>query len=328
MKLARLSSALLIAILVGVVGNVLAQTDETTPVTFTDGLTVYYPDGWESATDDNKVVYLQNDDTGLYIFFYSLYDLDQSDLQPGDVSAVLEFYHNQNRSDGSDAFDAAQTQTVTVNEREITYFEPLIAEDGGGQYQTLRGAMVLDETGRVVTFGAYPLQGATITTPADEIFGIVASAETGLYYLADGTSFTYPTTWDSYLDSDGYIRLDNNDTNVRMEFVSPDRIKELGASEDNLAPVLEDLFASAQDASLTFDAAQVTPLTAGDFTGAQYVFTDTYEGDSYERWFIATYSADGWVNLFDIAPNTGATINPDDKAIILDIVASFELQEQ
>jgi hypothetical protein len=328
MKLARLSSVLLIAILLGIVGNVFAQTDDTTPVTFNDGVTMYYPKGWEKITDDNKVTSLQNDETGLYVFLYSLYDLDNTDIQPGDTSAMLEYYHNQNRTDASETFDAANTTTVTVGEREITYFEPLIVEDDGNQYRTLRGVMVLDETGRMVTFGAYPLNGETLTTPAEDIFSIIVTAQTGVYYLTDGTSFTYPATWDSYVDDSGYIRLDNVDTNIRLDFVSPDTLKELGATEDNLVPVLEDAFSAANNQALTFDATLATPLTAGDFVGMQYQFTDTYQGESYERWIIVTYSPDGWVNLFDVVPNAEATINPDDKTVALEVIASFELPEQ
>ena len=37
---------------------------------------------------------------------------------------------------------------------------------------------------------------------------------------------------------------------------------------------------------------------------------------------------DGLRRLFDVAPDAEATINPDDKTIVLDVIASFEIPAQ
>ncbi|MBI5957116.1 MAG: hypothetical protein HY866_00175 [Chloroflexi bacterium] len=321
MKVLRALSLLFAVVMFISIVPVGAQTDELWYWTFPDGVTVAYPTSWEATPDDDEVIRLESENTALYLYLYSLSDLAEIEVEPGDTLGLLEYYHTYNLSEGEEAFAADQIVTTTVDGREISYFEPLMV-DGDDEYQRLRGSMLFDDTGRMVAFGAFPFEEAAVSEK-DTVFEIIASAETGVYYLNDGTFFTYPPAWDSYTDDDGYIRLDNGDTNIRMEFYSPETLEEMGTDSTNLVAVLEDAFTSANDKSLTFDTAAVVEFTAGDYPGMQYSFTDTYETESYERLLVVTASPDGWVNLFDIAP-AETTINEEDKAIVIDILASFE----
>lgn len=94
-----------------------------------------------------------------------------------------------------------------------------------------------------MVFGAYPFEGDAVTD-LEAILEIVSTAETGAYYLGDGTVFYYPPTWDSYIDDDGYLRLDSDTIDILMYFYSPEKLVELKANADNLIPVLEDAFSS------------------------------------------------------------------------------------
>lgn len=121
MKMSRVLSMLFVAILLISVVPVMAQTDTEYVVTFGDGVTVYYPEGWSATTDEEDATVLASKSSALYVYLYSLSDLEENSLEPGDVTGTLEAFHTYNMGDQTEAFDANKLVTVTVNDREITY---------------------------------------------------------------------------------------------------------------------------------------------------------------------------------------------------------------
>ncbi len=306
-------------LLVGVVPTH-AQEQEVVTATLTNGVTITYPDTWKrTQSEDGSQFGLVTENEVTAVDFYYASPADVATLQMVDPVAFLEYFYNDYRSEDDPPFDATQVQAVTVNEITLVYYESLDA-DG---FMRLEGAQMLP-SGAMVVFSAYPVQAAEI--PAEDkqaIFEIASTASYGTYYFADGSSIQIPADWEASLDANQYIQFLNETAGARVAFYAPELLAELGATSENLVPVIQDAFRFTIDKSLTFDPNGVTPLQIGTFAGARYPFVDTLNEASYQRIFFAVPLPEGWVMLFDTAPNFDAVMLPEDEAALIQIMASF-----
>lgn len=317
-----------LSIFLGLTMPVLAQTDEVIidPHTFPDGTSLLISDPWQVGVSDDPEVpsFVTSLATDVNLFYYSLYDLSSNEVEAGDVQGLLEFFHNFNLQAGEAAFETYSLETVEVNDYEITYYEPMTS-DG---YSLLTGAFVVSEAGDMLLFSGFPKRGDAVSNP-NAIFEIVTTVQSGVYYFNDDSSLEYPAGWDTYIDENEYIHLTDDDLlNIRLEFVSPERLTELGATEDNLIPVLEDLFNTViNDTSLQFDPEAVEMVESENFMVMRYVYADTLEGTTYDRAFLAIIQTDGWVTVFDAVAGAGNELTPEAQELLLSIINTSTLPQ-
>ncbi len=297
---------------------------------FGDESVVQYPADWAEEVDEDGYVHVYSEDTDVIFIWYFADTLADMEGNTDHLKALQDSFFPK---DESLTFDAEQVEYIDRGGRGIARY--VYDENNEGDiYERMLAATKL-ANGTVVVAGVIPLVSseleemgtaldiiATLRAPAARVEEITLPAFETVYTYDDGTAIGHPSDWEAYLDDNGFLRIVNDETDILFWWYGQERLEEFAIEANDLAALMEKAY-NPNDTDLAYDPANLVIVNIGSRQLGYYVFTDTYEGSSYERMFALVPLEDGTVLGSSTVPLTGETLS--DRETALQITASVSL---
>lgn len=297
---------------------------------FGDESVVKYPADWVEEVDEDGYVHLYSEDTDMIFIWYFADTLADMEGRTDHLKALQDAFFPK---DETLTFDPDQVEYIERGGRGIARY--VYDENNEGDvYERMLAATKL-ANGTVVVAGVIPLVSseieemgtaldviATLRAPADNVMEMTVPVFANTYTYEDGTTISYPDEWEAFLDDNDFLRIVNDETDILFWWYGQERLDEFGVEPNDLAALMEKAY-NPNDTDLAYDPTNLAFVNFGSRQLAYYVFTDTYEGSSYERMFALIPLEDGTVLGSSTVPLIGETLS--DLETALQITASVSL---
>ena len=147
----------------------------------------------------------------------------------------------------------------------------------------------------------------------------VLAQETNTHTFGDGTTITFPASWEIDFAEEDYLALFSEDTSFYFNIAYVDSLLMYDLTGD-LGSVLAEAY-NPFNSELPFEIDNVELLTIDGVSLARYAYMDSFNDADSEGMLIAAQSSTGAVLTVDVVP-VGETIM--DAEAILEVMASIE----
>lgn len=324
MKLLRQSG--LIFIIFTLLLPVLAQSDFNNEFDFENGVTIRYPDGWDTAYDDQDYPHVFSSDTDM-VFFFEDYDPDL------DLEDYLVDLYDFTLFDESQRFDSEAIFFGSLGDfDEIASYTYQDDADGDIFQRTLVVIPLEDEI--VVKVSVIPRVSREIDefpTVIDILSTIeytssntdtgISAVTAGTYDLGDGLSIDYPEGWQALTNDEGVPLIVNSAIVIGLfkhEIVNP--------RQDNHASFIRQIYDQyLVDRSIDFDEDLFFFVSiSNDPSALGYLYDENVEGDEYQQLLVAVQPGQRWLVLAFVYPVEAAQFSDADNEIIYSILGTLQ----
>lgn len=246
---------------------VLAQVDLDETYEWENGITMNYPDDWDTFVDDNDISHFVSDDTDIFIIFDS-YDADDG------LAEYIEDAFDDYKFETSTRFDDDDVFIDELEDFDETASYYYTEELGGDEFQRAIFAIPLDDETIAIAI-AVPLQDDELEE-LDTVLAMLATLTgTGESIVEDDISYEWDNGYEITLGDDWQVDgelFSNGTIEVRFYFfeIEDDRT-------DTRARYLREIFAETRDdSSLSYDEDQLVFVELeNDENALEYDYADT-----------------------------------------------------
>ena len=267
---------LLMSLLFIIIVPVIAQTDLDESYEWDDeGITVDYPDDWDSFVDDNDIVHLASDETDIF-FIFEDNDPDD-DIEEYIEDAVDTYSFDRVR------FDADDVLIGDLEDFELSASYFYMDELGGEDFERAIVAIPLNDEVMAIAV-IVPITDDEIEE-IDMVFDILATLTiTGSSGTSNENNYEFDNGYEIVLDNGWAVEADvfsNGDLDIVFEFFDLDDER-----EDSPADWMRAVYADESDIAYEEDFVYFMELANDDNAIGYY-----YEEDYYR--IIISFSPDG-----------------------------------
>lgn len=284
---------------------IMAQVDLDETYEWDNGITMDYPDDWETFVDDNGIAHFVSDDTDVFVLFLS-YDPDDS------LNEYIEDAFDEYRFETSNRFDADDVFIDDLGGFDEVASYYYTEELDGDEFERAIFAIPLDDETIAISV-AVPIQGSDF----DELDIVLAMLETltgtGQSVVSDDVSYEWDNGYEITLDNGWEFDdvFSNGTITVTFEFFEIDDER-----TDTRAQTLREFVANSNDAD-DYDEDDLFFIDlVNDENGLEY----TYNNGDYIT-MIVSFSPDDESIVIAIATPTDET----DESAVLDNAEDFYL---
>lgn len=263
----RIQHLITMCILVLMTMPILAQVDLDETYEWDNGITMNYPDDWESFVDDNDISHFVSDDTDIFIIF------DSYDADDGLIEYIEDAFDNY-KFETSTRFDDDDVFIDELGDFDETASYYYTEELGDDTFQRAIFAIPLDDETIAIAI-AVPLQDEEIEE-LDTVLAMLATLTgTGESVVEDDISYEWDNGYEITLgddwQGDGEI-FSNGTMDVTFYFfeIEDDR-------RDTRARYLREIFAETRnDSSISYDEDKLIFVELeNDENALEYDYEDT-----------------------------------------------------
>ncbi len=338
----------LVLLALGAVGVLAQDADLSEEYTFEDfGVTFFYPDDW-TVDDSGDFIFLSNDTTQLYPYWFPIEDLEADDIDASDPAAVLRYYYES--YDGQEPFKEDDVELIELDGIEVAQY--IFVFEGNTTFENALIVTVLEDGAFLAD--VFPLRGEEIDMDAVEVAQqIVASVQSeGSADGGDDTgkgggdsgsadsdltesytfetdegdlTFFYPETWEVQETDDGLVYFTGEDTGLIPFYYTPGYLDDENVDPENMEDLLA-LDLAALDDSLELDPDEIELVDVDDVEVGLYVFDFTNQSDQTYELALIGVAADGFGVVGEAYPLDDDTLNTDELEMALRIIASATVE--
>lgn len=328
---------LILLALLGSSFSVLSAQDGEEYTFEASGITVIVPENFSVETSEDDIIYFTDDDTYIFPGWYYPDNLEEEDIDAGDLAGVVESYVSG--FDGQEDFDEDNFELFKEDGVEIGQYNFEFIRDDESTFENVILATELSD-GTVFYLDVYPTEGDTLDSDGvDAAIAMIATAtieaddegdeggdEGSTFEFGDsGISVELPEGWEGEQDDEGVFYLTAENSQIYPDWFTPDLLEEREL-DINSADELLQYYYEGFDGQVDFDEDELEEIEVDGVELVQYIFEfEPEDGDPYETALIVTELEDGTYFLVNIYPLEGENIDNDDLEAAQLIAASAEI---